>query len=159
MKNRKNSDLPDSKVDKEKLQREETTLDLPEVTDIPGQENIHPPRFGEYADTTISSDGEEGIGLLDDLNELQGEDGDLSLDEKAMLNDAGEELGTNDQQEPELDRARLDRRDEDGDLLNERINTSGSDLDVPGTELDDADEEIGEEDEENNSYSLGGDKD
>ena len=35
--------------------------------------------------------------------------------------------------------------------------TSGADLDVPGSELDDVMEEIGSEDEENNYYSLGGD--
>jgi len=35
--------------------------------------------------------------------------------------------------------------------------TSGGDLDVPGSELDDAMENIGSEDEENNFYSLGGD--
>ena len=35
--------------------------------------------------------------------------------------------------------------------------TSGGDLDVPGSELDDEMEEIGNEDEENNYYSLGGD--
>lgn len=36
-------------------------------------------------------------------------------------------------------------------------NTSGSELDVPGSELDDIQEDIGSEDEENNYYSLGGD--
>ncbi|MEO7923093.1 MAG: hypothetical protein ABIR30_05395 [Chitinophagaceae bacterium] len=56
-------------------------------------------------------------------------------------------------------RATLDNTDEDGEPLNEEVNDSGSDLDVPGSEDDDANEEIGEEDEENNSYSLGGDKD
>lgn len=39
------------------------------------------------------------------------------------------------------------------------VDFAGSDLDVPGAELDDADEATGNEDEENNSYSLGGDKD
>lgn len=35
--------------------------------------------------------------------------------------------------------------------------TSGNDLDVPGSELDDKQESVGSEDEENNYYSLGGD--
>ena len=48
----------------------------------------------------------------------------------------------------------LDSTDEDGTLLNEKIDHSGADLDVPGSEEDDANEEIGEEDEENNAYSL-----
>ncbi len=39
------------------------------------------------------------------------------------------------------------------------VDFAGSELDVPGSELDDADEATGNEDEENNSYSLGGDKD
>jgi hypothetical protein len=64
--------------------------------------------------------------------------------------------GTDDQNQV---RATLDNVDEDGEPLNEVVNTSGSDLDVPGSEEDDANEEIGEEDEENNSYSLGGDRD
>lgn len=38
------------------------------------------------------------------------------------------------------------------------VDFAGSDLDVPGSELDDAQEETGNEDEENNSYSLGGEK-
>lgn len=55
-----------------------------------------------------------------------------------------------------LERAALDNRDEDGDLLNEQSSAddiSGEDLDIPGSEADDADELIGEEDEENNGYS------
>ena len=35
------TDLPDSERDKEELKQEETTIDLPDVKDIPGQENIH----------------------------------------------------------------------------------------------------------------------
>jgi len=52
----------------------------------------------------------------------------------------------------------LDNKDEDGVVLNEKVNYSGSDLDIPGSEDDDENEDIGEEDEENNSYSLGGDR-
>lgn len=50
----------------------------------------------------------------------------------------------------------------DDELLRRRkrpVDFAGSELDVPGSELDDADEATGNEDEENNSYSLGGDKD
>jgi len=52
----------------------------------------------------------------------------------------------------------LDNTDLDGDLLNEKDDVSGEDLDVPGASDDDDNEAIGEEDEENNSYSLGGDR-
>ncbi|NCT75419.1 MAG: hypothetical protein GXC78_12850 [Chitinophagaceae bacterium] len=69
------------------------------------------------------------------------------------MRDAAEKTpGVKDDQN--LQDARLDDRDADGELLNERTGLSGRDLDVPGSEEDDADEDIGEEDEENNSYSL-----
>ena len=35
--------------------------------------------------------------------------------------------------------------------------TTGSNLDIPGSELDDEQENVGNEDEENNYYSIGGD--
>lgn len=72
-----NKDLQDSPEDQQKLQPEQTDMLLPEVKDIPGQEHIHVPPLGELADTTASSDDEEGAGLLDDLDE----DADLPLNE------------------------------------------------------------------------------
>jgi hypothetical protein len=75
--------------------------------------------------------------------------------EKAML----DEILRNDplsEDEIELNNAKLDNTDEDGDLLNEQSSAddaTGEDLDIPGAGLDDADEAIGEEDEENNGYS------
>jgi len=65
-KRKPNTDLKDSPGDEQKMQQEETTLDLPDVKDIPGQENVHVPDLREMADTTISSDDEEGIGLFND---------------------------------------------------------------------------------------------
>jgi hypothetical protein len=50
-------------------------------------------------------------------------------------------------------RAELDNIDDDGEPLNEAVNFSGDDLDVPGSEQDDENEAFGEEDEENNLYS------
>lgn len=41
---------------------------MPEVKDIPGQEHIRPPRIREMMDITVASSGDEGMGLLDDLN-------------------------------------------------------------------------------------------
>lgn len=58
-------DLPDSPSDMEKLQPEETYIDLPDVSDIPGQEFVHVPPMGELGDTTISSDDEEGKRVFD----------------------------------------------------------------------------------------------
>ncbi len=63
-------DLPDNKNDLERMQPEETTLDLPDVKDIPGQEFIHPPKMESFIDTTISSADEEGEGIFDDEEDL-----------------------------------------------------------------------------------------
>lgn len=61
---------------KEKEENKIITIDMPEVKDIPGQENIRPPKINEMADTTISSADEEGEGLLDDLNSEEPADRD-----------------------------------------------------------------------------------
>ncbi len=198
------SDIRDSNKDIEKLQQEQATLDLPDVKDIPGQENIKVPYFKEMADTTISADDEEGVGLFNDddnnatndrigsaqtLNEddliidgdddaaeksldeeddidneedglnitddTDGEDADVSEDEKIAL-ERSEDTDTYDNEDAFS--SELDDTDFDGEKLNEDIDLSGDDLDVPGAEDDDSDEELGEEDEENNSYSLGDNK-
>ena len=152
-------DLQDKPKDRPYLASEETTLDLPDVEDIPGQENIHPPKMSEFADTTISSADEEGEGIvgLDDEEDDIDDESDVSEDERELL-DASEE-GTGDEDDAGIARGKLDDKDEDGEPLNEEDGLSGSDLDVPGSEDDDDNEELGEEDEENNSYSLGGDRD
>lgn len=61
-------DLPDSERDREHLKPETTIINLPDVSDIPGQEHIHVPSLGELSDTTISSDDEEGEDVFDDKN-------------------------------------------------------------------------------------------
>jgi len=153
------NDLPDSVEDTKKLRGEESFIDLPDVKDIPGQEFVHAPPMGELADTTISSDGEEGRGIFDEEGD---EDfagaADVSNDERSGLSNAGYHTtrdGDN------LQNARMDNRDFDNEPLNEKgfgDEISGKDLDVPGAEIDDRNEIIGAEDEENNAYSLGGDK-
>lgn len=57
-------DLPDSPRDMEKLKNEETYIDLPDVSDIPGQENITVPPAGILGDTTIASDDEESVSVF-----------------------------------------------------------------------------------------------
>jgi len=149
-----NKDLAETKDDKQHLQPDQGELDLPDVEDIPGQEHIHVPNMKEFADTTASSDDEEGIGVFE-AEDAFSADSNVSKEEQQALQEAAE--ATPDVEDDEnIEEARLDDMDEDGDLLNERIDLSGRDLDVPGSEDDDADEEIGEEDEENNSYSLDG---
>ncbi|MBD0333434.1 MAG: hypothetical protein ICV66_12345 [Chitinophagaceae bacterium] len=70
------NDLPDEPKDEKRLKPEEAIIDLPDVKDIPGQEFVHVPPLGELADTTISSDDEEGLGI-DNLNEKTSEDKEI----------------------------------------------------------------------------------
>ena len=160
----KTSDIKDSPRDTEKLRPEETTIDLPEVRDIPGQEHIHVAPLGELADTTISSDDEEGAGVLDDLDDedetriRMGTEADLTRSERIMIERSQNAHLTED--EARLRTASMDNTDFEGERLNEAgfgEEQTGSDLDIPNSEADDANEDIGEEDEENNSYSLGSD--
>jgi len=147
------TDLPDSKRDEELLKPDEGTLDLPDVKDIPGQEHVRPLPPGEMADTTISSADEEGSGLLDtDEDILLDKSMNVSNSERDLLQRSSESMATLDDEQ--LNNSDLDNTDDEGSMLNEKSDRSGSDLDVPGSEVDDANEEIGEEDEENNSYSL-----
>lgn len=159
---RLNSDLPDSPHDAELLKQESFTIDLPDVTDIPGQENIKPMSLGELADTTISSADEEGEGLFGEEDDETGSAGrspaNVTKEERQMLKKTEENMLTED--DINLSKATLDSRDLEGDKLNEKSfgeDVTGDDLDVPGASDDDTDESIGEEDEENNNYSLGGD--
>jgi len=146
-------DLAESKRDKELLKPDEGTLNLPDVKDIPGQEHVRPFLPGEMADTTISSADEEGDGLLDtDEDTLADEDANVSNTEKELLQRSSESMAS--KEDEQWRESQLDKTDDDGTVLNEKVNISGSDLDVPGSEDDDANEKIGEEDEENNSYSL-----
>lgn len=130
------------------MEKKPDRINLPDVEDIPGQEHVTPAPLGELADTTASSDDEEGRGTLDEDTDIAG-DSNVSEEEKELL----EEAANSDpafRDDRNLRDSELDERDDDGELLNET-----EDLDVPGAELDDEGEDIGAEDEENNSYSLG----
>lgn len=159
-------DIRDSPQDEEKMKSETFVIDLPDVSDIPGQENIVVPNIGEMQDTTISSDDEEGLGLFDDdegdedIDFIMGNDADadVSATERTFLTRADEDMLVED--DPLLRQAELDKTDAQGDLLNEgslSTSVSGADLDMAGVDADDLMEAIGEKDEENNVYSLGSD--
>ncbi len=159
-----NEDIHDSPQDEEKMKSETFVIDLPDVSDIPGQENIVVPNISEMHDVTISSDDEEGLGLFDDdegdedANLVMGNEADVSVTERTLLRRADEDMPVED--DPRLRQAELDKTDADGDLLNEgslATSVSGADLDTAGADADDPMEAIGEEDEENNTYSLGSD--
>ncbi len=154
----KEADLKDSKKDQQKLQPETVIMEMPEVKDIPGQENVKVPQFREMQDVTISSAGEEGEGILDDLNTdsttILNNESDVTPLEKKLLRKSAGHLPTDETKD--FNEMALDDKDNDGELLNEKgikQDRSGEDLDTPGTDLDDDDENIGEEDEENNIYS------
>jgi hypothetical protein len=136
--------------------KDKNTIDLPEVSDIPGQEHIRAPRLGELADSTASSDDEEGDDVLED-----GDD-DLRLDRRSNVSKQEKDmLGSIDRrradsEDESLRTGLLDSADEDGTPLNEKSfgnerndDLSADDLDVPRESDDDIDE-----DEENEDYSL-----
>jgi hypothetical protein len=159
-----NEDIHDSPEDEEKMKSETVVIDLPDVSDIPGQENIVVPNIGEMQDTTISSDDEEGVGLFgddegdEDTDLVMGNEADVTPTEKALLKRADEDMPVED--DTLLRTAELDKTDAQGDTLNEgslATDVSGGDLDMAVVDTDDPMESIGEEDEENNSYSLGSD--
>jgi hypothetical protein len=142
--------------------KEKNTIDMPDVSDIPGQEHVRPPRLGELADTTASSADEEGDDVLDpdgsadDVIRMD-RSSNVTAEERADLARIGRD-GADD--EP-LREGLLDSTDDDGTPLNEKSfgegrndDLSADDLDIPGADEDDQDEALGEEDEENNDYSL-----
>jgi hypothetical protein len=145
---------------REKLGQDESFIELPEMKDIPGQEHIHTAGVpAEMADTTISSDDEEGVRdgkdlLADDDEEdveiVMGTEADVTPEDLVLLGDADEDQ---DGGEDELvGKAELDDVDNEGDPLNESgSGKTGRDLDTP-----EGDEE--DEDEENDYFSLGGDE-
>jgi hypothetical protein len=145
--------------------KDKNTIDMPEVSDIPGQEHIKPLRLGELSDETASSADEEGDDVLGPLDKA--DDGGLGLDrrsnvskdERAML--AGIDRRRDESEDEPSRTGLLDSTDEDGTPLNEKSfgserndDLSADDLDIPGAGDDDADEALGEEDEENNDYSI-----
>jgi hypothetical protein len=154
-------DLADNQHDLDRMKPETVTMDLPDVSDIPGQENITVPPLGALADTTISSDDEEGVGIFDDEEDedadiMMGTEADVSAEEKLVLERTDEDMPTDDDRM--LRMSALDNQDFEGEELNEgslATDVSGADLDETGTDADDPMESIGEEDEENNHYSLG----
>lgn len=141
-KNYLHDDIQDSPEDQEKLKPEETTLDLPELKDIPGAARSLKNASLLPGDTTISSADEEGDDLLDDDDELSDENNmgaNVSRTEKKLLRDS---LDPSYDTDLPIHSISLDRKDDDGVELNE----SGMDRDLFGEDLDD--DLVEEEDEE-----------
>lgn len=143
-------DLPDNENDKKHLQPEETTIDLPDVEDIPGQEHVHVPNFKEFADTTISSSDEEGEGLFDEEEEDIDDDSNVSKLEKSLLQKSAVQT-PDDEDEKAVRAAALDRTDDEGEPLNESNlikDRFGEDLDLPESEEVTDEENTAKDDEE-----------
>lgn len=154
---------------KEKLEQDGAYIEIPDVSDIPGQENITNAGIPEaMGDTTAASDDDEGIkngkDMLaendDEVNIVMGTEADVTAEDLANLGDPDQDMDMNDD---ELVRKEgLDDTDFDGDPLNEAAvdeASTGDDLDVPEEEDDDV-KKTKDDDEENDYYSLGGgDKD
>ncbi|HLY68162.1 MAG TPA: hypothetical protein VKR53_00455 [Puia sp.] len=140
----RNKSTSNNKKDKEDLKKEPKTIYLPDVKDIPGQENIKPPKFKEFADTTASSADEEGDEIWKD--ELLDDDDNVSETERNLLRKAADHGG--DEENDELRNAIPDTTDADGDELNEKLTSmdlSAKDLDIPDDFEDEEDEELGKE--------------
>lgn len=157
------SDIQDSPRDEERLKSETTYIDMPDVSDIPGQEFVHVPELGELADTTISSEDEEADYIWAESNDTEtneeltnGDNNDVTPEEKSTLNRTFSDIPTQDN--ANLRHATVDEYDNEGEPLNEGSmdEAPGLDLDTTIIDSDDAMENIGEEDEENNYYSKGG---
>ena len=126
------NDLPDNERDEKELQPEETTIELPDVKDIPGQEFVHNPSLDALGDTTIASDDEEGTRIFDQddvESSTSGSDSNVSKNERTALSDITY-MPTRD--EDNLRRATMDNTDFQGEPLNERSfgeERNGNDLD------------------------------
>lgn len=151
---------------KKKLEEDGAYIEIPDVSDIPGQENVRNAGIpGEMADTTISSDDEEGVrsgkDILeegeDDLEIVMGTEADVTKEDLAMLGDPDKDM--DDDEDERIPSEGLDDVDNEGDPLNEGrsgIASTGDDLDIPKDDDPDNEDEM-EGDEENDYYSLGGD--
>ena len=155
------TDLPDSEKDKEKLQQDETIIDLPDVKDIPGQENVHTPDLREMADTTISSDDEEGVGVFgEDDAEFSSErlatgeeidDLDLVIDDDEPGGDKDEDDFADGSSDPDSDvtneeRKALERTEDSDTEDNEGLyNAELDDEDFDGDKLNETDDISGDD--------------
>lgn len=150
---------------KEKLAQDDSYIEIPDTSDIPGQEGIVNGGVpGGMGDTTASSDDEEGVSkgkdLLsddddDDVKIVMGTEADVTEEDLELLGDPDQDQDMN--EDEFIDKEGLDNTDLDGDPLNEAPVSevsSGDDLDVPEEEEDDPKKT--EDDEENDYYSLGG---
>jgi hypothetical protein len=153
-------DLQDSASDQERLKQDISYVDMPEVSDLPSnaRKGTEGP-LSPSADTTISSDDEEGlrndndITEDDDLGIVMGTEADVTKEDLAMLGTREEDMDLGDDEDTPI--SLLDETDSEGEPLNE--SQKPEDLDIPADTDEDIQELPGSEDEENDYYSLGSD--
>lgn len=156
----------DDNVDEEALKQDTSFIEIPDVRDIPGQENITAAPLGDLADTTLSSDDEEGINggqdILEDDDEVKivmGTEADVTAEDLLILGDRDRNLDMGDDEMTGIEG--LDDTDFDGEPLNEaptNLASTGDDLDIPETDGSNPTQDaMGQGDEENDYYSLGSD--
>ena len=129
-----------------------------------GKKKVMPtPQGPTTSDTAELEDEQEN--KEDDLGIVMGTEADVTEEDITNLGDPNRDFDMDEAEEIFSDGSAsafggteetvddLDSKD-----LDDELNRTGDDLDVPGSEDDDADEDMGEEDEENNYYSLGGDR-
>lgn len=158
--------MDDSVSDEERLQQDTSYIVLPDVSDIPGQENIASAGVpGAMSDSTPSSGDEEGLAggrdILDDDDTriVMGTEADVTAEDLALLGPRDHDMDMGDDER--TDTEGLDDTDLDGDPLNEAATSefsTGEDLDLPAHEgSDPLADGMGQGDEENDYYSLGDD--
>lgn len=153
------NDLPDNQHDKERMQPEETVINLPDVTDIPGQENVHVAPLGELSDTTISSGDEEGNRVFneneEDVTVRMGTEADVNPKERRALDD-DQYMSTRDADN--LRRATLGNTDFQGEELNEESfggERSGYNMDIPDSRNDVLNPFLRHEENKNKDFEVG----
>src|SRR6185437_2478182 len=113
-KNERLSEQIDTPHDREEMKQEVIDVKIPDVNEIPGQENFVPAPLGDLADTTISSSDEEGDQLFDDdIDEdiKNNPNSNVSRTEKEDLRKAANDMPGDDEN---LREAALDNTDNDG---------------------------------------------
>jgi hypothetical protein len=147
------TDLPDGDRDRELLKGDKAIFELPEVKDIPGQEFIKVMPLGEMGDTTIASDDEEGVGILD-FDEAGNKAAPYGADEEnsvvidteeaasdeddGFIDDEEDDEEDDDEEDEEVGPAgSLDQQDTDGGLDEPgALDDTTTDTDVTPQEID-----------------------
>jgi len=153
------NDLTDNQHDQERLRPEESVINLPDVEDIPGQENVTVAPLGEMADTTASSADEEGDRIFNQEEGAvplrMGTEGDVNPKERRALDD---DYYTPTRDADNLRNATMGNTDFQGEELNEESfggERSGYNLDIPDSRNDILNPFLRHDENKNEDYQVG----